>query len=167
MSGGAFPEGLCTLQVNSPCHSSVKHCLLDTYLLLTAPFRGMLLTLRGGPESLAPKTHGVPVTPHGVSTFLHAAFTAHGLPPPNPCQAAADCCSMGLLLPGCVPRIGPLWKASHGQGGLAGGRSSGAAPLACGWPLRFSCLETTQGTLRSLLRQGPRYALPSSAGSPP
>ena len=26
-------------------------------------------------------------------------------------------------------------------GGLAGGRSSGAAPLACGWPLRFFLLE--------------------------
>jgi hypothetical protein len=42
--------------------------------------------------------------------------------------------------PGCVPRIGTPWKASHGRGGLAGGRSSGAAPLACLWPLRFSVL---------------------------
>ena len=42
--------------------------------------------------------------------------------------------------PGCVPRIGPLWKASHGQGGLAGGRRSGAAPLAYRWPLRFAVL---------------------------
>lgn len=100
MSGGAFPEGLCTLQVNSPCHPSAKRCLLDTYLLLTAPFRGMLLTLRGGPESLAPKTRGVPVIPHGVSTFLHAACTAHGWAPPNPCQAAAECRSSGLLLAG-------------------------------------------------------------------
>src|SRR5215831_14648240 len=48
---------------------------------------------------------------------------------------------MGLLLPGCVPRIGPPWKASHGRGSLAGGRSSGAALLACGWPLRFFLLE--------------------------
>src|SRR5262249_33890960 len=43
--------------------------------------------------------------------------------------------------PGCVPRIGPLWKASHGRGGVGGRRSSGAAPLACGWLLRFFLLE--------------------------
>jgi len=30
-----------------------------------------------------------------------------------------------------------------------------------------SCWKATHGTLRSLLRQGPRCALPSSAGSPP
>jgi hypothetical protein len=29
--------------------------------------------------------------------------------------------------PGCVPRIGTPWKASHGRGSLTGGRSSGAA----------------------------------------
>src|SRR6266446_6095458 len=46
---------------DSPYHSSAKHCLLETCLLLTAPFRGMLLTLRGGPESLAPRAHLVPV----------------------------------------------------------------------------------------------------------
>jgi hypothetical protein len=34
-----------------------------------------------------------------------------------------------------------LWKASHGRGGLAGGRSSGAAPLACVCSLRFFLLE--------------------------
>src|SRR5262249_25147184 len=39
-----------------------------------------------------------------------------------------------------VPRIGPLWKASHGRGGGGGGQSSGAAPLACGWPLRVFLL---------------------------
>jgi len=37
--------------------------------------------------------------------------------------------------PGCVPRIGPLWKASHGQGGLTGGRS--AEPLP--WPASDRC----------------------------
>ena len=62
--------------------------------------------------------------------------------PHTPAQVAPlRCRSNGLLLPGCVPRIGPLWKASHGRGGLAGGRSLGAAPLACGWPLRFFLLE--------------------------
>jgi len=40
-----------------------------------------------------------------------------------------------------VPQIGTPWKASHSRGGLAGGCSSGAAPLACGWPLRFFLLE--------------------------
>jgi hypothetical protein len=48
---------------------------------------------------------------------------------------------MGLLLPGCVLRGLPLWKASHGRGGVGGGQSSGAAPLACLWPLRFFLLE--------------------------
>jgi hypothetical protein len=64
-----------------------------------------------------------------------------GSAPPNPCQTEADCCSNGLLRAGlCAANRGP-WKASHGRGGLAGGRSSGAAPLACGWPLRFFLLE--------------------------
>jgi hypothetical protein len=63
-----------------------------------------------------------------------------GSAPPNPCQTEADCCSNGLLRAGlCAANRGP-WKASHGRGGLAGGRSSGAAPLACFWPLRFSVL---------------------------
>jgi hypothetical protein len=31
--------------MDSPYHVSAKHSLLETYLLLTAPFRGMLLTL--------------------------------------------------------------------------------------------------------------------------
>src|SRR5262249_12830238 len=61
----------------------------------------------------------------------------------------------GLLLLGCVPQIGPLWMASHGRGGLAGGRSSGAAPLACGWPLRFFLLEG-----------GARYAALAPASRP-
>ena len=32
------------------------------------------------------------------------AHTPGGSAPPHPCQAAAECCSIGLLLPGCVPR---------------------------------------------------------------
>jgi len=32
----------------SPCHLSAKHCILETCLFLTAPFRTMLLTLQGG-----------------------------------------------------------------------------------------------------------------------
>src|SRR2546422_11355734 len=42
------------------------------------PFRSMLLTLRGGPESLAPRAHQIPVSPMVFSTFLCRAFTAHG-----------------------------------------------------------------------------------------
>src|SRR6266851_2279115 len=42
------------------------------------PFRSMLLTLRGGPESLAPRAHQIPVYLLVFSTFLCRAFTAHG-----------------------------------------------------------------------------------------
>ena len=55
--------------------------------------------------------------------------------------------------PGCVPRVGTPWKASHGRGGLAGGRSSGTAlalPLAAAV---FRPGKATQGNLRSFLRQ--------------
>src|SRR5262245_56376464 len=37
----------------------------------------MLLTLRGGPKSLAPRAHRIPVYPMVFSTFLYRAFTAH------------------------------------------------------------------------------------------
>src|SRR5882724_6132813 len=43
-----------------------------------APFRSMLLTLRGGPESFAPRAHQIPVYLMVFSTFLCRAFTAHG-----------------------------------------------------------------------------------------
>jgi len=42
---------------------------------------------------------------------------------------------------GLCAAIGMLWKASHGRGALADGRSSGAAPLACVCSLRFFLLE--------------------------
>src|SRR5712691_5563331 len=42
---------------DSPCHLSAKHRVLETCLLLTAPFRSMLLTLRSGPQCLAPRAH--------------------------------------------------------------------------------------------------------------
>jgi hypothetical protein len=65
-----------------------------------------------------------------------------------------------LHWPGCVPRIGTPWKASHGRGGLAGGRSSGAAPLACLWPLRFPVLGRPRKVIsaRSCVKARPRYA---------
>ncbi len=37
----------------------------------------MLLTLRGGPKSLAPRAHRIPVYPMVFSTFLYRACTAH------------------------------------------------------------------------------------------
>ena len=49
-TGAAFPVGLIPLQVDSPCHSSAKHNLSDTSLLLIAPFRDMLLTPWNGPR---------------------------------------------------------------------------------------------------------------------
>ena len=61
----------------SPWHSLAKHHLLEACFLLMAPFRSMLLTLRGGSESLAPTAHWIPVYPMMFSTFLCRAFTAH------------------------------------------------------------------------------------------
>src|SRR6266567_6324780 len=90
MSGWGFPEGLYHASFGSPCHLSAKRCFLRTCLPLTAPFRAMLLTLRGGPQCLDPRAHGGPVhpkvsyipplcftaqtcIPQGISTFLHYA----------------------------------------------------------------------------------------------
>src|SRR5215831_12329978 len=64
-----------------------------------------------------------------------------GSAPPHPCQPKRIVSRLVFSEPGCVPRIGTPWKASHGRGGLAGGRSLGAAPLACLWPLRVFLLE--------------------------
>ena len=73
-----------------------------------------------------------------------------------------------LHWPGCVPRIVTLWKASHGQGGLADGRRSGAAPLACLWPLRFSVLERRRPVIsaRSCVKARPRCARCCAALTP-
>jgi hypothetical protein len=76
------------------------------------------------------------------ATLARAGGLCESSVPPRPSPVAAlRGWTNGLLLPGCVPQIGTPWKASHSRGGLAGGRSSGAAPLACGWPLRFFLLE--------------------------
>src|ERR1700730_1722493 len=48
---------------DAPCPLSAKHRVLETCLLLTAPCRSMLLTLRSGPQCFAPKAHRVPVYP--------------------------------------------------------------------------------------------------------
>ena len=62
----------------SPWHSLAKRHLLGACFPRMAPFRSMLLTLRGGPESLAPRAHQIPVYLMVFSTFLCCAFTAHG-----------------------------------------------------------------------------------------
>src|SRR2546426_2233663 len=61
----------------SPWHSLAKRHLLGACFPRMAPFRSMLLTLRGGPESLAPRAHQIPVYLMVFSTFLCRAFTAH------------------------------------------------------------------------------------------
>ena len=61
-------------------------------------------------------------------------------PPPLAGRCAPRVGQAVLHWPGYVPQIGTPWKASHGRGGLAGGRRSEAAPLACRWPLRFFLL---------------------------
>jgi len=48
---------------DSPCRLLAKRYLLGTCLRLIAPFRSMLLTLRGGPQCLAPRARWVPVYP--------------------------------------------------------------------------------------------------------
>src|SRR6266498_3392726 len=62
----------------SPWHSLAKRHLLGACFPRMAPFRSMLFTLRGGPESLAPRAHQIPVYLMVFSTFLCRAFTAHG-----------------------------------------------------------------------------------------
>ena len=68
----------------SPWHPIAKRCVLDTCFLLTSPFRGMLLTPRGGPRCLAPTAHRVPVYPMVSITFLCRACTAQPIPPLDP-----------------------------------------------------------------------------------
>src|SRR5260370_21528853 len=62
----------------SPWHSLAKRHLLGACFPRMAPFRSMLLTLRGGPERLTPRAHQIPVYLMVFSTFLCRAFTAHG-----------------------------------------------------------------------------------------
>src|SRR6266446_4700018 len=78
MSGGKLPVGLCTLQVHSPCHLAAKHCFLHTCLLLTVPFRAMLLPSSSGLRCLGPTAHGVPVYPK-VCYIPSLRFTVHRL----------------------------------------------------------------------------------------
>src|SRR3989449_6128211 len=63
MSGARFPVGLCTLLVNHHGIPEPSALVLGACFPLKSPFRSMLLTLRGGPESLAPRAHRIPVYP--------------------------------------------------------------------------------------------------------
>jgi hypothetical protein len=56
-----LPRRAMHASCDSPWHCSAKHHLLRAYLPRMMPFRGMLLTLRGGPQCLAPKAHQAPV----------------------------------------------------------------------------------------------------------
>src|SRR5256712_2990002 len=63
MSGARLPVGLCTLLVNHHGIPEPSALVLGACFPLKPPFRSMLLTLRGGPESLAPRAHRIPVYP--------------------------------------------------------------------------------------------------------
>src|SRR5574341_1752790 len=57
MSGSRFPVGRCTLLVNHHGIPQPSGLVLEACFLLKPPFRSMLLTTRGGPCCLAPRTH--------------------------------------------------------------------------------------------------------------
>src|SRR5213594_2124664 len=63
MSGSRFPVGLGTLLVNHHGIPEPSALVLGACFPLKPPFRSMLLTLRGGPESFAPRAHRIPVYP--------------------------------------------------------------------------------------------------------
>src|SRR5215475_12384787 len=98
-----------------------------------------------------------------------------GLAPPDPCQAAAECCSMGLLLPGCVPRIvaveGCPWPGRPRGWAQLGGRSPGlplaAAVLPAGRQRKVRCARScVKARLLPLLRRSSRAALRCAALTP-
>src|SRR2546428_12597813 len=71
MSGSRFPVGLCTLLVNHHGIPEPSELVLGACFPLKSPFRSMLLTLRGDPESLAPRAHRIPVYP---MAFPHSSI---------------------------------------------------------------------------------------------
>src|SRR3989442_12806473 len=71
MSGSRLPVGLCTLLVNHHGIPEPSALVLGACFPLKSPFRSMLLTLRGGPESLAPRAHRIPVYP---MVFPHSSI---------------------------------------------------------------------------------------------
>src|SRR5439155_23529276 len=71
MSRSRFPVGLCTLLVNHHGIPEPSALVLGACFPLKSPFRSMLLTLRGGPESFAPRAHRIPVYP---MVFPHSSI---------------------------------------------------------------------------------------------
>src|SRR5882724_6072747 len=71
MSGSRFPVGLGTLLVHHHGIPEPSELVLGACFPLKSPFRSMLLTLRGGPESLAPRAHRIPVYP---MVFPHSSI---------------------------------------------------------------------------------------------
>src|SRR6266702_15188 len=63
MSGSRLPVGLGTLLVHHHGIPEPSELVLGACFPLKSPFRSMLLTLRGGPESFAPRAHRIPVYP--------------------------------------------------------------------------------------------------------
>jgi hypothetical protein len=61
--GRSIPRRTIHASGDSPHHLSAKRHLLGTCLPRMAPFRSMLLTLRGGPQCLAPRAHRIPAYP--------------------------------------------------------------------------------------------------------
>ena len=102
-----------------------------------------------------------------------AGVPCGGDAPPRPPQVATlRCRSNGLLLPGYVlPGTGgrrPMARACLGS--LGAGRSSGAAPLACAWPLRFAVLGRARKVIsaRSCVKARAQARSPCVPhGSPP
>src|SRR5262249_40052918 len=76
-------SSILTCRFHGTGHLSAKRCFLRTCLPRTAPFRAMLLTLRGGPQCLDPRAHGVPV--HLTVSYI-----------PRLCFTAQTCISPGL-----------------------------------------------------------------------
>src|SRR5215831_6645133 len=70
LSGARFPVGLGTLLVNHHGIPEPSALGLGACFPRKSPFRSMRLTLRGGPESCAPRAHRIPVYPR---VFPHSS----------------------------------------------------------------------------------------------
>src|SRR5215831_4372571 len=146
----------------SPWHPIAKRCVLDTCFLLTAPFRGMLLTPRGGPRCLAPTAHRVPVYPMVSITFLCRACTAQPIPPLDPYVRLSPHTAheRGILRERSIspaPRY-----ISHGQLCAFAGYLCTVSPPAPSGPLpcaRFSRTRTTMPYLTAWWASEFRWAL--------
>src|SRR5215510_3169081 len=142
---------------DSPCHLSAKRRVLDTCLLLTAPFRSMLLTWRGGPPCLTPRAYGEWVG-SGRVTLRHVS----PIPPLDPYVRLSPHTAheRGILrersispAPRCIP---------HGQLCAFAGYLCTVSPPAPSGPLpcaRFSRTRTTMAYLTAWWASEFRWAL--------